>query len=220
MPYENSGRIIAGFPAGWVRLLGLVWLMGCLVFAGCASPKRVQNKPGGSGSVATSQVDRSRNTDSDDRPADGSIQQSGKVHRRGSGGEQPGDSVLGSLSAGYAAATMAREQIGRPYVHGGETPTAGFDCSGLVQYVYGQQGINLPRTVKGLFRSGHTVRLRELQPGDLLFYRIHGNRVSHVGIYMGDNEFIHAPRRGKPVQIVALTNPWWQERFAAAKRVY
>jgi len=207
----------AGLRTGWIRYLGIALLVGGLVYTGCASPKRVLNKPGGTSRTA---ADRSRGAEADDRPADGASQQCGPVARRGSEAEDSAPARRGGLGVGYAAATLAREQIGRPYVLGGETPAGGFDCSGLVQYVYGQQGINLPRTVKDLLKFGKAVQVRQLQPGDLLFYRINGNRVSHVGIYMGDNEFIHAPRSGKPVQIAALTNPWWRERFASAKRVY
>jgi cell wall-associated NlpC family hydrolase len=122
-------------------------------------------------------------------------------------------------AAGLAAASLAQEQIGKPYRFGGRTPTAGFDCSGLAQYVYGQQGIDLPRTANRQAGTGRHVDRHELEPGDLVFFRIGGGRINHVGVYAGDGEFIHAPRSGKLVQRESLGNPWWRERYAGARRV-
>ncbi len=118
---------------------------------------------------------------------------------------------------GMQAATLAIEQIGRPYQYGGETP-AGFDCSGLVQYVYGQLGVSLPRTVAGQTRAGRSIPVNRLRPGDLLFFRTEGSRISHVGIFVGDGNFVHAPRRGQPVRRQQLSDSWWRGRLAMARR--
>jgi cell wall-associated NlpC family hydrolase len=118
-----------------------------------------------------------------------------------------------------AAVGLAQQLIGRPYRYGGRTPIGGFDCSGLVQYVFGEQGLDLPRTARRQARAGRHVERQELEPGDLVFFRIGGEQINHVGIYSGDGEFIHAPRSGRAVCRESLHNPWWQRRYAGARRV-
>ena len=124
------------------------------------------------------------------------------------------------IGATLAAVSLAQQLIGKPYRFGGRTPTSGFDCSGLVQYVYGQQGLDLPRTARRQARAGRHVERRELEPGDLVFFRIGGELINHVGIYTGDDEFIHAPRSGKAVCRESLHNPWWRRRYAGARRIH
>ena len=114
---------------------------------------------------------------------------------------------------------IAQQMIGAPYRPGGTTPR-GFDCSGLVVYTYRQAGIrNLPRTSAGLFGQAHPVSLDDLLPGDLLFFEINGRGVSHVGIYRGGNEFIHAPVSGKQVSVGTLDNEYWSKRLVRAGRL-
>lgn len=115
--------------------------------------------------------------------------------------------------------SVAQQMIGAPYRPGGATPR-GFDCSGLVLYTYRQAGIqNLPRTSAGLFRQTQPVTLGDLLPGDLLFFEINGRGVSHVGIYKGGNEFIHAPVSGKQVSVGTLDNGYWSKRLVRAGRL-
>ena len=121
-------------------------------------------------------------------------------------------------NAGYLAASLAREQVGVPYRYGGTSPS-GFDCSGLVQYVYGKLGVNLPRKSKEMAGVGQHVPVHALLPGDLVFFRINRNRVSHVGIYIGNDEFVHATKSGHPVRIDNMTDPWWRERFVVGRRL-
>jgi cell wall-associated NlpC family hydrolase len=114
---------------------------------------------------------------------------------------------------------VAQQMIGAPYRLGGATPR-GFDCSGLVLYTYQQVGIqNLPRTTAGLFRQTQPVTLDDLLPGDLLFFEINGRGVSHVGIYQGGSEFIHAPVSGKQVSVGTLDNGYWSKRLVRAGRL-
>ena len=127
-------------------------------------------------------------------------------------------SITGS-NAGYLAASLARDQVGGPYRYGGSSPS-GFDCSGLVQYVYSKLGVSLPRKSRDMAGVGHQVPIHDLLPGDLLFFKINGRRVSHVGIYIGNNEFVHATKSGHPVRKDSLTKPWWQEGFVAGRRVF
>ncbi|HVE45332.1 MAG TPA: C40 family peptidase [Acidimicrobiales bacterium] len=100
----------------------------------------------------------------------------------------------------------ARSALGTPYVWGGASPSAGFDCSGLVQWAYRQAGINLPRTTAEQIRSGVAIDRAELRPGDLVFSR--GGRpvhdFGHVGIYVGDNKIIIAPHSGEVVSLRPL----------------
>jgi len=119
---------------------------------------------------------------------------------------------------GMQAASLALAQIGRPYRYGGENPS-GFDCSGLVLYVYGLLDVSMPRTVSEQARMGLSVTTAEAHPGDLLFFRLNGSRISHVGVYAGGNVFVHAPSTGQAVEQESLTNTWWRERLVSVRRV-
>lgn len=117
------------------------------------------------------------------------------------------------------AANEALQLQGRPYVFGGQSPESGFDCSGLVYYVYNRQGVRLPRDTQSLARRLPEVRPEQRQPGDLLFFNISGRTFSHVGIYVGDELFVHAPssKTGR-VMTSSLSQPYWRERFVAVRR--
>ncbi len=118
------------------------------------------------------------------------------------------------------AVDVAQSLIGTPYRYGGDSPKKGFDCSGLVQYAYQQAGIELPRTTRQQYRRVQAIPSQFLRPGDLVFFTTEFNRfVSHVGIYLGDNRFIHAPSSSKQVSISNLNNPYWRRHFAAAGRL-
>ncbi|KIL42530.1 hypothetical protein SD70_00125 [Gordoniibacillus kamchatkensis] len=109
----------------------------------------------------------------------------------------------------------AGDYVGAPYVWGGTKP-GGFDCSGFVQYVYRRHGVELPRTSREMFAVGDDVR--ELQPGDLVFFRTEGRNASHVGIYMGDNRFISATT-SYGVHVANLNSTYWGPKYVGAKRV-
>lgn len=120
-------------------------------------------------------------------------------------------------SPGEQAASMATEQLGAPYLFGGATPQ-GFDCSGLVRYVFGTLGIAVPRTASEQLQRAEPVPQDRLQSGDLVFFRMAADRVDHVGIYVGQGEFIHAPRSGRPVSRDSLAEPYFLRRYAGAGR--
>lgn len=112
------------------------------------------------------------------------------------------------------------DTLGTPYVWGGEDPESGFDCSGLTQFVYREiTGLELPRTAREQRREGSDISKKELQPGDLVFFATRGRRgVSHVGIYIGQNQFVHAPTRGSTVRVDSLDNKYWSRHYVTARR--
>jgi cell wall-associated NlpC family hydrolase len=113
----------------------------------------------------------------------------------------------------------ALAQLDVPYRHGGRTP-AGFDCSGLVGYVVSESaGVILPRRSEDLARIGEPVDRGELAAGDLVFFNTLGRRHSHVGIYLGDGRFVHAPARNGRVRVERLTERYWAARYNGARRI-
>jgi cell wall-associated NlpC family hydrolase len=121
----------------------------------------------------------------------------------------------GPLPAGHPeAAQLALAYLGVPYLWGGSTPT-GFDCSGLVSYVYAQLGVALPHFAAAQWGFGVAVPTAELQPGDLVFF----DKLDHVGIYLGNDEFIDAPHTGSFVRIDTLSEPWYQKHYVGARRI-
>src|SRR5438128_735407 len=117
-------------------------------------------------------------------------------------------------------AFYALSLIGVDYKYGGATPENGLDCSGLVRYVFQQvTGVTLPRTSKELSRLGDKVAAHDLKPGDLVFFNTRRFAFSHVGIYLGENRFIHGPHSGGEVEIVTLSGSYWQKRFNGARRL-
>lgn len=109
------------------------------------------------------------------------------------------------------------------YVRGGRDPSTGFDCSGFVRYVFAHAvGMELPSNSASQFLAGLKVKRSEMKPGDLVFFRTAGRRgqgrVSHVGIYIANGQFIHSPSRGKTVRVDSLEEAYWAKRFAGAKR--
>jgi cell wall-associated NlpC family hydrolase len=116
---------------------------------------------------------------------------------------------------------QALSALGVKYRYGGNSPETGFDCSGLVAHVFEQAwGLVLPRRAREQASVGKPVRkLKELESGDLVFYNTRG-AYSHVGIYIGDGRFIHAPRPGARVRTESIENPYWRARFNGARRLH
>ncbi|MCX7163000.1 MAG: C40 family peptidase [Betaproteobacteria bacterium] len=118
------------------------------------------------------------------------------------------------------AIDQAMDLLGIRYRRGGSSPEAGFDCSGFVSHVFREGlGLILPRSSKEMSRSGQEISRDELRPGDLVFFNTMRHAFSHVGIYLGDNQFVHAPRSGGRVRIEDLRDGYWTKRFNGARRI-
>lgn len=126
--------------------------------------------------------------------------------------------VQASSSASDRAAGVAVKMVGKPYRMGGAVPSSGFDCSGLVQFSYRQAGIVVPRSTEQQLRASRGVARASLRRGDLLFFDQDGKKKSHVGIYLGDGRFVHAPSSGKHVRIDRLDARYWQTHLSDARR--
>ena len=114
----------------------------------------------------------------------------------------------------------AMSLTGIKYKYGGSKPETGFDCSGFVRYVFNQAAnLALPPTARAISQIGKTVKKDELQPGDLVFFNTLKSAFSHVGIYVGDNKFIHAPRTGGEVRVENMETKYWQNRYNGAQRL-
>ena len=120
---------------------------------------------------------------------------------------------------GYSISSTALALRGTPYRNGGVDPS-GFDCSGLVKYVFEQHGVALPRDTKRQFEVGDDVDPAALVPGDLVFFTTVAPGASHVGIVVGGDQFVHAPNATGVVRVEHLSSQYWSSRFVGAKRVF
>lgn len=124
-----------------------------------------------------------------------------------------------SEPAAERAAHHAAQLVGKPYRYGGMSPATGFDCSGLVHWSYAQAGRKLPRSTDHQRAASMRIRASELRPGDLVFFDQEGKKHGHVGIYVGNGEFVHAPSSGKRVRRDRLDTPYWSRHLSETRRV-
>ena len=117
-----------------------------------------------------------------------------------------------------AVVSTALRFVGVPYRDGGSDPS-GFDCSGFVQYVFARLGTVLPREVRDQFQLGREVDVKDVKPGDLLFFETVGRGASHVGMVVGGDQFVHAPSSRGVVRVERFTASYWAMRFVGARRV-
>ena len=120
-------------------------------------------------------------------------------------------------AAGDKAADTALAMIGRPYKFTGDTP-AGFDCSGLVRYSYLMAGMDLPHGTKALMGITRSVGIKSARKGDLLFFDQEGKKYSHVGIYVGNDQFVHSPSTGGRVRRDSIADPYWNKHYLDTRR--
>jgi murein DD-endopeptidase len=184
------------FRAGIARLMALLWknrsVPFFMILAGCASspPPR---------SIPTPTIESPRPIDQNDWD--------------GNGGS------AGLRSMGEEIAAFALRLRGSPYRYGGAT-RAGFDCSGLVFYSHRQMGLSVPRTSREQADNARQIKERKLRRGDLVFFKIGSRQVNHVGIYVGDRRFVHAPGAGKAVTVNSLDDEYYAQRFSSAGRYW
>lgn len=122
------------------------------------------------------------------------------------------------VSARRAIARLALDLVGTPYRYGGATPNAGFDCSGLVFYTYERSGLTVPRTAAALFKRAKKIALSHAAQGDLVFFEDQ-RKLSHVGIYLGHDLFVHAPETGREVSVASLDTPYFRRHLVAVGRI-
>lgn len=126
------------------------------------------------------------------------------------------DTSVGTEDISIAAVGL----VDIPYRYGGNTPRGGFDCSGLIVYVYNKAaGIKLPRTIQAMSTVGRSVDNQPPAPGDLVFFNTTGEKYSHAGIYVGQGRFVHAPSTGGTVRLEYITSPYWAAKFTEARRI-
>jgi cell wall-associated NlpC family hydrolase len=121
-------------------------------------------------------------------------------------------------NSGREAADLALALVGTPYRYGGADPAQGFDCSGLVHYVYRQLGRAVPRRAQDQFRVADKIGLQQLSAGDLMFFQDEA-KLAHVGIYVGDGLFVHAPATGRIVSVASLSSTYYQEHLVGVGRL-
>jgi murein DD-endopeptidase len=126
--------------------------------------------------------------------------------------------VRASDETARKAVDYARDMVGKPYKYAGDSP-AGFDCSGLVRYSYGKAGLQMPRDTRSQRNASVPVSLKNLREGDLLFFDQEGKKASHVGMYIGNGRFVHAPSSGGKVRTDSLKAEFWKKHFVDARRV-
>ena len=165
----------------------------------------------GSGSTTSRTENTARNNDDE----------IGRIARQSSVTASPPPAVSSSAGRGDVDDLIGSAMgfLGVAYRFGGASPS-GFDCSGFMQYIFRKAfAVNLPRTSAEQANVGVAVNRSQLQPGDMVFFRTAGSRISHVGMYIGNDRFIHAPRTGKRIEITSLSNRYWSARYATARRV-
>jgi cell wall-associated NlpC family hydrolase len=129
------------------------------------------------------------------------------------------DEDIASVDPRQELSQFAMQLLDVRYRRGGSAPSTGFDCSGFVHYVFAQVfGVDLPQNSAGQYQVGTQIARNDMKAGDLVFFKMHGKRVSHVGIYLGEGRFIHSPRTGERVHVSNLSENYWARRFAGARR--
>jgi cell wall-associated NlpC family hydrolase len=131
----------------------------------------------------------------------------------------PEESAPPSQTVRYKLAKAARTFLGLPYRWGGMSERRGADCSGLVKMIFAKLHIELPRTSREQVQTGEDVPMDRLETGDLVFFSSDGQTPSHVGVYMGNHQFLHAEKKAGRVIITDLNQPWYARRFLGARRV-
>lgn len=137
------------------------------------------------------------------------IIRSGLVHEKDQGNEIEVANILSNILI---------QQLGKPYVYGNSGPNS-FDCSGLIKYVYSKVDINLPRVVTDQSKIGKLIKKEDLKFGDIIFFSSDGYRLTHVGIYVGNGYFVHAPKSRDVVKISTISSGYYAKTYVLSRRV-
>ena len=129
------------------------------------------------------------------------------------------ESNAASQTVRYKLVTMARSFLGLPYRWGGMSEQRGMDCSGLIKMLFAKLHIDLPRTSDKQMQSGEDIAIENLKEGDLVFFSSDGAKANHVGLYIGNNRFVHAEKKAGHVITTDLTQPWYFKHFLSARRI-
>jgi len=132
----------------------------------------------------------------------------------------PAKPKRGDRDMGAIAARTAERFVGIPYRWGGDTVVDGMDCSGFVRAVYNLCGVSIPRNSREQFKAGESVTKDRLQDGDLVFFGAAEDKINHVGIYVGNGRFVHAPRRGEDIRTSSIDEGYFEKRFVGARRYF
>ena len=199
--YQSSAKILSMI-APCKRWLSLSVVLSTAILAGCASDST--QRSASSGEVYSFGYDwRNSNDPIGDLLA---------RHQRGT--------LKVGINGDHPMAMTAMDYLGIRYRYGGNSPTTGFDCSGFVNYVADKSlGLKLPRRSDDMAKLGVSVQKNELQVGDLVFFNTLGRRYSHVGVYIGDNRFVHSPAAGGVVRVEDMTQAYWSKRYTGARRL-
>lgn len=193
------------------------WIKQASIFAltalSLALPLSAQAAPEGLDNDALERLIRERtghgsNASSSSSSSRSSSSRQSSSSRSSGSQDEAGDLIMNAMSL-----------IGLSYRFGGNSPTQGLDCSGFMQYIFKRSmGITLPRTSAEMATVGQQVDRANLKPGDMVFFS-GGGRVSHVGMYIGNDRFIHAPRTGRDIEITSMNGNYWKNRYITARRV-
>lgn len=198
-------------PARIGIVLSALWLTGCVTTQGPDSAEAESL-------LAQLNQEYAYNTQSD--PLGAYLENRGKADVITTYSHSRDSKNTGLAANNHGFANTALNYLGVKYRFGGNAPSSGFDCSGLVSYVAEKSlGLQLPRRSAEIARLGQSIKRNELQKGDLVFFNTSGKRNSHVGIYLGDNKFVHAPSTGSVVRVEDMTIAYWNKRYNGARRL-
>ena len=208
----RSGRL-TGHPVPGFRVAAVAALLAVVAaFAAYPTPAGAKIRQGHASPAKTRSLRRNRKTQKTQRGSDPGHTLSGRARR-----VPDPDQLIVAQGDGSPVLQSAAEFLGRPYHFGSEGEA--FDCSGFVRTVFAKIGIDLPRSARDQFTLGERVAHDELEPGDLVFFHTSRRTASHVGIYIGDDKFVHAATRGRQVQVDSLSESYYARHYLGARRL-
>ncbi|MFT0533090.1 C40 family peptidase [Castellaniella hirudinis] len=211
MPPPHAAHARSFSPISLSRWARLCLCAGLVVLAGCATTQPRQTADAGSNHLLRDSYLLSTQAD----PLGAWLDSKDSLAL-----DYPQSTSRHATPAPKTLANTALKFLGVKYRYGGDAPGEGFDCSGLVAYAAEKSlGLKLPRTASGQAQAGISIDRNELRRGDLVFFNTLGRRFSHVGIYLGDKKFVHAPRSGAAIRVESMDIAYWRKRYNGARRL-